>query len=154
MLPGSNLLPHLWYHEWGSVVKRSTGPRTADGRALIANQNRRDRLRDGALTVLAEAGGRGLTHRAVDAAAGVPDGTTKNYFPTRDALLSAVAERILELYRAAAERAAAGAPPAGREALIALLRGLLEDVAGPGRPRLQAYLELQAAGVALLRARS
>jgi len=111
---------------------------------LTVNQDRRDRLRDGALMVLAEAGGRGLTHRAVDAAAQVPDGTTKNYFPSRDALLLAVAERTLELYRAAAERVAAGAPPTGREALITLLRGLLEDVAGPGRPRLQAYLELQA----------
>ncbi|MBR7838558.1 TetR family transcriptional regulator [Actinospica durhamensis] len=110
----------------------------------MANRDRRDLLRDGAIGVLAEAGGRGLTHRAVDAAAEVPDGTTKNYFPSRDALLRAVAERIVELYQAAARRAAAGATPTSREALIAMLRGLLEDVAGPGRPRLQAYLELQA----------
>lgn len=108
------------------------------------NQERRDRLRDAAVTVLAEAGGRGLTHRAVDTAAAVPPGTAKNYFPTRDALLRAVAERCLEQYRAlAAALAGAGPGPADRTELATLLAGLLRDVAGPGRPRVLAYLELQ-----------
>ncbi|MEU7551843.1 TetR/AcrR family transcriptional regulator [Streptomyces sp. NPDC044571] len=109
------------------------------------NQDRRDRLRDAAISVLAEAGGRGLTHRAVDAAAAVPLGTAKNYFPSRDALLRAVAERCLEQYRAlAASLAGAGPGPGDRDGLAALLAGLLRDVAGPGRPRVLAYLELQA----------
>ncbi|KPC63554.1 TetR/AcrR family transcriptional regulator [Streptomyces albus] len=108
------------------------------------NPTRRDRLRDAAIEVLAEAGGRGLTHRAVDCAAGVPLGTAKNYFPSRDALLGAVAERCVERYRATVEELAAAGPPAGREGLTALLAGLLADVAGPGRSRLLAYLELQA----------
>ncbi|MGY1438105.1 TetR/AcrR family transcriptional regulator [Streptomyces reniochalinae] len=108
------------------------------------NPDRRDRLRDAALQVLAEAGGRGLTHRAVDAAAEVPTGTAKNYFPSRDALLRAVAERCVEQYRATMEHlAAAGPPPSERAGLVALLAGLLENVAGPGRPRMLAYLELQ-----------
>ncbi|WP_369207469.1 TetR/AcrR family transcriptional regulator [Streptomyces sp. PU-14G] len=108
------------------------------------NPDRRDRLRDAALHVLAEAGGRGLTHRAVDAAAEVPTGTAKNYFPTRDALLRTVAERCVEQYRATMEQlAAAGPPPSERAGLVALLTGLLENVAGPGRPRMLAYLELQ-----------
>ncbi|MFE1558975.1 TetR/AcrR family transcriptional regulator [Streptomyces sp. NPDC058734] len=108
------------------------------------NQDRRDRLRDAAIAVLAEAGGRGLTHRAVDAAAEVPLGTAKNYFPTRDALLRAVAERCLEQYRAvAAALAGAGPGPSDRAGLAALLAGLLRNVAGPGRPRVLAYLELQ-----------
>ncbi|MEV7547080.1 TetR/AcrR family transcriptional regulator [Streptomyces sp. NPDC089915] len=109
------------------------------------NQERRDRLSDAAVAVLAEAGGRGLTHRAVDAAADVPPGTAKNYFPTRDALLRAVAERCLERYRAlAGALAAAGPGPSDRAGLAALLAGLLRDVAGPGRARMLAYLELQA----------
>ncbi|MET9963585.1 TetR/AcrR family transcriptional regulator [Streptomyces sp. NPDC006326] len=109
------------------------------------NQDRRNRLRDAAVSVLADAGGRGLTHRAVDAAAEVPLGTAKNYFPTRDALLRAVAERCLEQYRAlAAALAGAGPGPGDRDGLAALLAGLLRDVAGPGRPRVLAYLELQA----------
>ncbi|MDY0811440.1 TetR/AcrR family transcriptional regulator [Kitasatospora purpeofusca] len=109
------------------------------------NQGRRDQLRDAAAAVLAEQGGRGLTHRAVDMAAGVPQGSTKNYFPTRDALLGAVAERCAELYRElAAELGADGAGPSDREGLVALIRALLANVAGPGRTRMLAYLELQA----------
>ncbi|GAA2062982.1 hypothetical protein GCM10009801_06510 [Streptomyces albiaxialis] len=107
------------------------------------NPDRRNRLRDAAIAVLNESGGRGLTHRAVDAAAEVPSGTAKNYFPTRDALLGAVAGRCVELYSEVAERMAAAPAPRGREGLVALLRGLLENAAGPGRPRLLAYLELQ-----------
>ncbi|MEU9123336.1 TetR/AcrR family transcriptional regulator [Streptomyces sp. NPDC048506] len=109
------------------------------------NRDRRDLLRDAAIEVLADAGGRGLTHRAVDAAATVPPGTAKNYFPTRDALLRAVAERCVEQYHEiTAQLMAAGAGPADREGLVAMFRGLLENVAGPGRSRLLAYLELQA----------
>ncbi|THA81492.1 TetR family transcriptional regulator [Streptomyces sp. A0592] len=111
------------------------------------NHDRRDRLRDAAVAVLAESGGRGLTHRAVDAAAEVPTGTAKNYFPTRDALLRAVAERCLEQYRAlASSLAGAGPGPADTEQLAALLAGLLRNVAGPGRSRVLAYLELQTEG--------
>ena len=109
------------------------------------NQDRRDLLRDAAIEVLADAGGRGLTHRAVDAAAGVPPGTAKNYFPTRDALLRAVAERCVEQYREITARLmAAESGPTGREGLVAMFRGLVENVAGSGRVRMLAYLELQA----------
>ncbi|ANW22153.1 TetR/AcrR family transcriptional regulator [Streptomyces clavuligerus] len=107
------------------------------------NPDRRDRLRDAAVEVLAAAGGRGLTHRAVDTAAGVPLGTTKNYFPTRDAVLRAVAERCHEQYREITA-GPLGTGPADREGLVVLVRTLLENVAGPGRPRLLAHLELQA----------
>ncbi|MFE7532341.1 TetR/AcrR family transcriptional regulator [Kitasatospora sp. NPDC057542] len=107
--------------------------------------NRRDLLRAATIQVLASAGGRGLTHRAVDAAAAVPAGTTKNYFPTRDALLRAAAEQCTEQYhQVAAELMAAAGAPVDRESLAALLSGLLRNVAGPGRPRMLAYLELQA----------
>ncbi|MFG2824005.1 TetR/AcrR family transcriptional regulator [Kitasatospora sp. NPDC048365] len=102
------------------------------------NQERRDRLRDAAIGVLAESGSRGLTHRAVDAAADVPPGTTKNYFPTRDALLRASAERIVELYEAVPRPA-----PVDRAGLAAMLRTLLDHVRGPGRVRVLALLELQ-----------
>ncbi|MFG2229558.1 TetR/AcrR family transcriptional regulator [Streptomyces sp. NPDC048723] len=138
------------------------------------NQDRRDRLRDAAIAVLAQEGGRGLTHRAVDAAAAVPTGTAKNYFPTRDALLRGAAERCAEQYRALAQTLAGdgqergpeaesgpgpetgpgsgpglgpglGPAPADAAQLAALLAGLLRDTAGPGRTRVLAYLELQAA---------
>ncbi|QEU90358.1 TetR/AcrR family transcriptional regulator [Streptomyces kanamyceticus] len=102
------------------------------------NRERRDRLGDAAIDVLAESGSKGLTHRAVDAAADVPPGTTKNYFPTRDALLRASAERVIELYAAIPRPA-----PVDRAGLTALLRTLLEHVEGPGRVRVLALLELQ-----------
>ncbi|MGZ9929269.1 TetR/AcrR family transcriptional regulator [Streptomyces sp. NC-S4] len=109
------------------------------------NQDRRDRLRDAAIAVLAREGGRGLTHRAVDSAADVPTGTAKNYFPTRDALLRAAAERCAERYRALARSLAGPGPgPADAAQLAALLAELLRDTAGPGRTRVLAYLELRA----------
>jgi len=52
---------------------------------------------DAAIAVLAEHGARGLTHRAVDQAAGLPPGTTSNYARTRAALLTLVLTRIDEL---------------------------------------------------------
>ena len=52
---------------------------------------------DAAIAVLAEQGARGLTHRAVDQAAGLPPGTTSNYARTREALLTLTLTRIAEL---------------------------------------------------------
>jgi DNA-binding transcriptional regulator YbjK len=46
---------------------------------------------------LADDGARGLSHRKVDQAARMPDGTTSFYFRTRSALLQAAAERVTEL---------------------------------------------------------
>jgi DNA-binding transcriptional regulator YbjK len=40
---------------------------------------------------------RGLTHRAVDRAAGLPEGSASYYFRTRQALLQATVERLAEL---------------------------------------------------------
>ena len=46
--------------------------------------------------MLAAEGMRGLTHRAVDARAGVPVGTASNYFRSRDDLVGALVDRIGE----------------------------------------------------------
>ena len=43
---------------------------------------------------------RGLTHRAVDAAAAVPAGATSNHFRTREALILGIVERFIERERA------------------------------------------------------
>ncbi len=63
---------------------------------MRSNPERRSALLDGAIDVLARDGARGLTFRAVDAEAGVPTGTTSNYFPNRDALLTQAGSRIYE----------------------------------------------------------
>jgi AcrR family transcriptional regulator len=60
---------------------------------------RRELLLDGAIQVLGERGVRAVTHRAVDAEAGVGTGSTANYFPTREALFVAIVERFAERER-------------------------------------------------------
>jgi DNA-binding transcriptional regulator YbjK len=50
---------------------------------MARNDERRRELADAGLAVLARDGARGLTHRAVDSAAGAPAGTASNYFRTR-----------------------------------------------------------------------
>lgn len=60
-------------------------------------ERRRRQIADAAIEVLGTEGSRGLTHRAVDEAAGLPPGSTSNYFRTRDSLLEAAAHRHAEL---------------------------------------------------------
>ncbi len=67
-------------------------------------RGRRPLLADAAITILARDGGRGLTHRAVDREARVPEGTTKNYYPTRHTILEAAAHRMAEHHRAAVDQ--------------------------------------------------
>jgi DNA-binding transcriptional regulator YbjK len=63
----------------------------------ITTSGRARQVGDAAIAVLAGHGARGLTHRAVDQAAGLPPGTTSNYARTREALLTLTLTRIAEL---------------------------------------------------------
>ncbi len=63
----------------------------------ITPSARTRQIGDAAIAVLADQGARGLTHRAVDQAAGLPPGTTSNYARTRAALLTLTLARIDEL---------------------------------------------------------
>lgn len=91
---------------------------------------RRPLLADAAITILARDGGRGLTHRAVDREAGVPEGTTKNYHPTRQAILEAAANRMAEQHRAAVDRLRETTPAgATRHQLRALYPALIRRAA-------------------------
>ncbi len=63
---------------------------------------------DAAIAVLADLGARGLTHRAVDQAAGLPPGTTSNHARTRAALLTLTLARIAELDAASGARGYSG----------------------------------------------
>lgn len=112
-------------------------------RAMAENRDRRDLLRDAAIEVLARQGGRGLTHRAVDHEAGLPEGTAKNYFASRDALLQGAAERCVERYWADL-RLMEAARIQGRRHLVALLRELLDRALTANRSRVLAYIELHA----------
>src|SRR5690348_11429297 len=59
--------------------------------------SRRALIADAAISTLARDGMRGLTHRAVDRTAGLPEGSASYYFRTRQALLTATVERLAEL---------------------------------------------------------
>src|SRR5690606_33148997 len=61
---------------------------------MAKNDARRQALADAGIAVLAREGSRGLTHRAVDSEAGVPVGTTSNYFRSREALVTGLFDRI------------------------------------------------------------
>ena len=63
----------------------------------ITPSGRTRQVGDAAIAVLADHGARGLTHRAVDQAAGLPPGTTSNYARTREALLTLALTRIAEI---------------------------------------------------------
>jgi DNA-binding transcriptional regulator YbjK len=63
---------------------------------LTAGPSRSDLVADAALALLAERGMRGLTHRAVDEAAGLPQGSTSNLARTRQALLELAVRRLAE----------------------------------------------------------
>ncbi|MFD9722884.1 TetR/AcrR family transcriptional regulator [Streptomyces sp. NPDC059072] len=58
---------------------------------------RRTLIADAAIDLVAAAGLRGLTHRAVDGAARLPAGSTSYYFRTRTALIGACYQRLAEL---------------------------------------------------------
>ncbi|MFF1368442.1 TetR/AcrR family transcriptional regulator [Streptomyces virginiae] len=137
-----------------------TRPPEADRRTLIA---------DTAIDLVAAAGLRGLTHRAVDGAAGLPAGSTSYYFRTRTALIGACYARLAELDlgdvgdlsgfgevgdavggvggegspRPSPPPAPAPGPaPADREAAAAALAGLLHRWLTVGRARQLARFEL------------
>lgn len=76
----------------------------------MLRSSRREQLADAALTTLAHEGSRGLTHRAVDRAAGVPEGTTSYYFRSRRSLLEAAVHRLAQLDAQALAALPTGSP--------------------------------------------
>ncbi|GAA1344345.1 TetR/AcrR family transcriptional regulator [Streptomyces sanglieri] len=87
--------------------------------------SRADLIADAALALLAERGMRGLTHRAVDERAGLPQGSTSNYARTRQALLEAAVRRLAEREARVLAPAELPAPAAGPEGLVAGLASAL-----------------------------
>jgi DNA-binding transcriptional regulator YbjK len=130
------------------------------------NAARRDRLADAAIELLAREGARGLTHRAVDAEAGEPPGTTSRYFRTRDALTRAVVDRVRTLHFADLARAPRGpvTPDAIADHLATMIRAALTHnrtrhlaiselfLESTRRPELRAAMtETRTAQIALMR---
>lgn len=97
---------------------------------------------DAAITVLAERGMRGLTHRAVDEVAGLATGSTSYYARTRAALLELVVTRLAELEEA--DYAATPQPSTveGAAALAEIVALFLADLLARGQTRTLARYEL------------
>jgi DNA-binding transcriptional regulator YbjK len=103
-----------------------------------AGPDRKTVLADAAIAVLGGDGLRALTHRSVDARAGLPTGTCGYHYRTRAALLAAALRRIADLDRHDAVKALATLPTptetAGTEAAdtesagMEVLLGLVERV--------------------------
>jgi DNA-binding transcriptional regulator YbjK len=90
-------------------------------------------LLDAAIEVLGERGMRALTHRAVDAGAGVAAGSTANYFPTREGLLEAVVEQVSAMERARFDEIAAKVCPATPAELGRAMAGWVREATGARR---------------------
>ncbi|WUJ73421.1 TetR family transcriptional regulator C-terminal domain-containing protein [Kribbella soli] len=84
-------------------MDHQTGPKQVPRGA-----DRQDAIADAAIHLVATRGLRGLTHRAVDAEAGLPPGSTSYYLRTRNALLTACVSRMLT-------RDVSAMPPAGAD---------------------------------------
>jgi DNA-binding transcriptional regulator YbjK len=106
-----------------------------------AEQRRRE-LCDAAILVLSEDGARGLTHRKVEQCAGLPDGTTSSYFPTRTALLHAVARRVAELDGADFTAALPTGAEGGSGSLSQIAQMVMRSATEPGLSRTRARYEL------------
>ena len=103
--------------------------------------DRRTEILDAALRVLAEHGMRGLTHRAVDAAAGIAPGSTSYYFRSRSALVEGCVARLVEIDQAAPEVVAAPSMD-----LVDAAVAVAVAMATTGRHRTLARYELSVAG--------
>ncbi|WP_239137135.1 TetR/AcrR family transcriptional regulator, partial [Sphaerisporangium rufum] len=113
---------------------------------------REEVIADAAISLLVERGMRGLTHRAVDEAAGLPPGSTSNLARTRAALLSLTLARLSALeegyFTPPAGPAVPGAPaagpgtPASPDEVAGLLAGMLHHQLTTGRRATLARYEL------------
>jgi len=106
--------------------------------------SRRAEIADAAIATLARDGMRGLTHRAVDRAAGLPEGSVSYYFRTRQALLQATVDRLAELDSTdmLPSTGLAALPGQDLDAFAAAAAGIVEGWLTTGRERQLARYEL------------
>lgn len=94
---------------------------------------RQEQLLDAAIELIGTQGIRSLTHRAVDTAAGIAQGSTSNYYRTREALLEAIVARFGERERQSWEAIAGAIAPSSPKELAAALEHFLREATGPSR---------------------
>lgn len=99
------------------------------------------------MQVLVERGAHGLTHRSVDAKAGVPAGTTSNYFRTSAALMKAIAVEIPVGDNTFLDQLVLDETLPPEELLLGWLRRRLEFMVGPWRLPALAWYRLVVGGI-------
>lgn len=107
--------------------------------------DRKTLIADAAMALLASAGAKGLTHRAVDAQAGLPTGSTSFYCRTRLELLSLTLLRhaALDMADLQADAQLMARPGWGMDDFLGLLAERVADWLSPAkRDRLVARFEL------------
>lgn len=106
----------------------------------------RDRALAAAVRLVGEQGVRALTHARVDAEAGLPRGSTSNWFRTRTSLISGVIDWIAAQERAGLETVMATAN--SEVGVVDAVCGLLDDATGRHvvRTRARYALFLEVAG--------
>lgn len=109
----------------------------------MPNPERRTAILDTAIDIIVDVGIGGLTHRQVDDRAGLPSGTTSNYFRTRLALLEATAAHIVDLHWRHVDVLKSAVPsPMNRAGVAALLTRMVGDPDEAARRRHLARFEL------------
>jgi DNA-binding transcriptional regulator YbjK len=109
------------------------------------DKDRKTVIADAAIALLASAGSKGLTHRAVDAQAGLPAGSTSFYCRTRDDLLALTLQRhaALDMADLMGDAQLMAKADFGVPNLVSLLVARVTDwLSAPKRDRLVARFEL------------
>ncbi|MET8977213.1 TetR/AcrR family transcriptional regulator [Streptomyces sp. NPDC004539] len=108
----------------------------------VASVSRADLVADAAIALLAERGMRGLTHRAVDEAAGLAQGSTSNLARTRQALLELAVRRHAEREAGVLGLGGLPGPEEGVDALARALAGAVHRLLSEERVLVVARYEL------------
>ncbi|BCY11979.1 TetR/AcrR family transcriptional regulator [Actinoplanes sp. L3-i22] len=105
------------------------------------------RIADAALEVLGTGGIHALSHARVDATAGLPSGSTSNYFRTRARLVDGAVERLRQIDTESFQARLAAGFPGSVDELIAAYVAFTDDALGPSRVRTAARFVIFAQGV-------
>jgi len=120
-------------------------------RPTATTVDRRERLLDEALRLLAEGGLQAVTHRAVEGAARVPHGSVTYYFGSRDGLVGAMVDRLArdceERVRGLAHDVAMAVAPRGAAIDVRPFADALIGWMDDGRLQHLARFELELAAV-------
>ncbi len=95
--------------------------------------SRREEILQSAIAVLGAQGVRQFTHRAVDAAAGLPAGSTSNCYRTREALVSGAVAYVARREREGWEEVANSVRPQSGHELAVALATFVQRATGPDR---------------------